>query len=234
MAPATKYDASGAPRDAQSVAAILKAMGVEEYDERVVHQLLELLHRYVSEVLADALEYARHAALGASNGSGELSLADVKLAIEAKVKVSFTQPPPREVLMQLCREKNAVPLPVVEDKAVVALPPEEFQLTAPNYRVVAARSSKHRSGGGGDAVVVRERQRQQPQLGDGQRSAAAGGRDAGDASAAATPSAEGEGEREGEGDGEAVAGEAAHERMDTGAGDREEGEEHAAGKKRKR
>jgi transcription initiation factor TFIID subunit 9B len=38
------------PRDAKLIAHILESMGVEEYEPRVINQLLEFMHRYVTDV----------------------------------------------------------------------------------------------------------------------------------------------------------------------------------------
>ncbi|XWS18815.1 hypothetical protein CRYUN_Cryun32bG0077400 [Craigia yunnanensis] len=45
------------PRDAKIVKSLLKSMGVEDYEPRVIHQFLELWYRYVVDVL---LELARN------------------------------------------------------------------------------------------------------------------------------------------------------------------------------
>jgi transcription initiation factor TFIID subunit 9B len=121
---------SASPRDARTVAAILDAMGVEEYDERVVHQLLELLYRHVWSVLDDARVYSEHADKAA------IDVDDVKLAIRTRVDTSFTQPPPRDVSMRLAKAMNAEPLPLVDSRAGVALPLPELQLTKQNFVVV--------------------------------------------------------------------------------------------------
>lgn len=118
------------PRDARIVEAILKSMGVDSYDPRVVNQLLELLYRYVSSVLLDAREYCEHA------DKTEIDLEDIRLAIRSKCSFSFTQPPPRDVTMRLAAERNSIPLPPVDQRAGVALPPTDDQLTAQNYRVI--------------------------------------------------------------------------------------------------
>lgn len=117
------------PRDAKTVEAILHAMGVDNYDPRVVTQLLELLYRYVSSALSDSRLYAEHAEKPA------IELDDVKLAIRSHCNFSFTQPPPREVTMQIAAERNTIPLPPVDLRAGVSLPVKEYQLTAPNYTV---------------------------------------------------------------------------------------------------
>ena len=79
------------PRDAKIVKTLLKSMGVDDYEPRVVHQFLELWYRYVVDVLTDAQVYSEHA------GKSAIDCDDVKLAIQSKVNFSFSQPPPREV-----------------------------------------------------------------------------------------------------------------------------------------
>lgn len=65
---------------------------MEEYETRVIHQLLELWYRYIVDVLSDAQVYSEHA------GNAAIDCEDVKLAIQSKVDFSFSQPPPREVI----------------------------------------------------------------------------------------------------------------------------------------
>lgn len=88
-----KEEESAVPRDAKIVKSLLKSMGVEDYEPRVVHKFLELWYRYVVDVLTDAQVYSEHAAKTA------IDCDDVKLAIQSKVNFSFSQPPPREVLL---------------------------------------------------------------------------------------------------------------------------------------
>lgn len=120
------------PRDARTVEEILKSMGVESYDPRVVTQLLELEHRYISDVLRESHALTEFADKPA------IDLEDVRLAIRSKCAFTFTQPPPREVTMRLAAERNAVPLPAIDQRAGVALPPPADQLTRQNYRVIAS------------------------------------------------------------------------------------------------
>jgi len=42
------------PQDARTVQKILQSMNVEEYEPRVVQQLLDFMYRHVNEVLEDA------------------------------------------------------------------------------------------------------------------------------------------------------------------------------------
>uniref|UniRef100_A0A7S3A6L5 Transcription initiation factor TFIID subunit 9 n=1 Tax=Rhodosorus marinus TaxID=101924 RepID=A0A7S3A6L5_9RHOD len=77
------------PKDAQVMAAILKAMGVESYEDRVVNQLMELLYRYVCEIIDEARGYCEYA------GKKEIGIEDVRLSIQSRISYSFTQPPSR-------------------------------------------------------------------------------------------------------------------------------------------
>ncbi|GMH07723.1 hypothetical protein Nepgr_009563 [Nepenthes gracilis] len=118
------------PRDAKIVKSLLKSMGVEEYEPRVVNQFLELWYRYVVDVLTDAQVYSEHA------GKTAIDCDDVKLAIQSKVNFSFSQPPPREVLLELARNRNKIPLPKTIGAAGIPLPPEEDTLIRPNYQLL--------------------------------------------------------------------------------------------------
>ncbi|KAE8769770.1 transcription initiation factor TFIID subunit 9-like [Hordeum vulgare] len=83
------------PCDARVVRELLRSTGLGEGEgePRVVHQFLDLAYRYVGDVLGDAQVYADHAA------KPQLDADDVRLAIQARVNFSFSQPPPREILM---------------------------------------------------------------------------------------------------------------------------------------
>lgn len=117
------------PNDAKVMAAILHSMGVEQLEARVPNQFLEFAHRYVSEVLHDAQIYSEHA------DKKELDIDDIKLAIQAKVNSSFTQPPPREFLIGLAEKRNRQPLPMIPNRVAVHLPQDRHCLTAVNYQV---------------------------------------------------------------------------------------------------
>ncbi|KAL9239297.1 hypothetical protein vseg_013633 [Gypsophila vaccaria] len=118
------------PRDAKIVKSLLKSMGVEEHEPRVVHQFLELWYRYVVDVLTDAQVYSEHA------GKATIDPDDIKLAIQSKVNFSFSQPPPREVLLELAKNRNKIPLPKNAGGPGIPLPPEEDTLIAPNYQLL--------------------------------------------------------------------------------------------------
>ncbi|KAK4373544.1 hypothetical protein RND71_008928 [Anisodus tanguticus] len=121
------------PRDAKIVKTLLKSMGVDDYEPRVVHQFLELWYRYVVDVLSDAQVYSEHA------GKASIDSDDIKLAIQSKVNFSFSQPPPREVLLELARNRNKIPLPKSIAGPGVPLPPEQDTLINPNYQLAIAK-----------------------------------------------------------------------------------------------
>ncbi|XP_071933051.1 uncharacterized protein [Coffea arabica] len=93
--------------------------------------------RYVVDVLTDAQIYSDHA------GKSVIDSDDVKLAIQSKVNFSFSQPPPREVLLELARNRNKTPLPKSIAGPGIPLPPEQHTLISPNYQfAITKKQSK--------------------------------------------------------------------------------------------
>ncbi|TRY57126.1 hypothetical protein DNTS_024000 [Danionella cerebrum] len=72
------------PKDAQVMMQILKDMGITEYEPRVINQMLEFTYN------------------------------DIRLAIQCRVDQSFTSPPPRDFLLDIARQKNQTPLPLIK------------------------------------------------------------------------------------------------------------------------
>jgi len=135
------------PKDAQVMVAILKDMGIHDFEPRVVNQMLEFSYRYVTGILEDARVYSGHARKKA------LDTEDVKLAVQLASEQGFTSPPPREALLELARAKNATQLPLIQPKPGVRLPPDRHCLTATNYRLKGrARSQGFDYGGGGGGL----------------------------------------------------------------------------------
>ncbi len=116
------------PKDAQVITTILRDMGVNEYEPRVVHQLLEFSYRYVSQVLEDAVVYSTYA------NKKSVDVEDVRLAVEKLSDKMFTSPPPRDLLMEIARQKNQIPLPVIKSHAGPRLPNERYSLMSANYK----------------------------------------------------------------------------------------------------
>eukprot|EP01134_Creolimax_fragrantissima_P002849 CFRG2849T1 len=117
------------PKHVQVIQSILSSMGVENYEPRVVNQLLEFTYRYVSEVLENAKVYSEH------SGKTKVDVDDVRLSIQSKVNFSFTAPPPREFQMDLAQKRNAQKLHDIPQRMGVRLPPERYCLSAMNYQV---------------------------------------------------------------------------------------------------
>merc|ERR550539_885133 len=117
------------PKDAQVMVAILKDMGITDYEPRVINQMLEFSYRYVTNVLDEAKAVSGHARKKA------VDVDDVKLAVQMYADQNLTSPPTRDVLLETARTKNTVPLPIPRATSGMRLPPERHCLTACNYRL---------------------------------------------------------------------------------------------------
>lgn len=104
-------------------------MGINEFEPRVVNQLLEFSYRYISTMLQEAKVYAAHARRNA------VELDDVRIAVQMHVDNNLTSPPPRDLLVEVAAKRNAIPLPIPRQCGGLSLPPERFCLTATNYRL---------------------------------------------------------------------------------------------------
>jgi len=119
------------PLNAQVISLLLSSMGIKAWEPRVVPQLLEFLHCYVSEVLLDSQDYAAHA------GRTNIELNDVRLTIESRLDKG-SRPPSRQELIRLARRKNQQTIPPLPYKVPgVSLPPDEYCLTKENYQVLS-------------------------------------------------------------------------------------------------
>ncbi|KAJ3057370.1 Transcription initiation factor TFIID subunit 9 [Rhizophlyctis rosea] len=127
---AGRQDPTSMPRDAKLVSLILHSMGVEDYEPRVIPQLLEFVHRYVLDILGDAQLFADHA------NHKEIDLDDVRLAVEGRVEHSFTSPPGRDLLMDIAAETNKTLLPPISEKHGLRLPKEQHLLSTQNFSIL--------------------------------------------------------------------------------------------------
>ncbi|QDZ20229.1 subunit 9 of transcription initiation factor TFIID [Chloropicon primus] len=133
------------PYAARVVADLLKEMGVEEYEPRVVYQLLEFITTYAHGVLNTAEEYAEHAGRVAE----EIVWQDIALAIgksrgpqvdplgvfEPVVPSGFPAKPNAQLLKTMAERINAQKLPDLSKKAGLSLPGDEKMLTAQNFDI---------------------------------------------------------------------------------------------------
>ncbi|XP_071949410.1 transcription initiation factor TFIID subunit 9-like [Antedon mediterranea] len=126
------------PKDAQTMVAILKDMGVTEYEPRVINQMLEFTYRYVTDILDDAQIFGNHAGKKVIDGE------DVQLAVQTRMDHSFTCPPPRELLLEVARVKNNTALPAIKPHNGPNLPPDRYCFSSTNYRL---RSNSRKTSG---------------------------------------------------------------------------------------
>ncbi|XP_051537183.1 transcription initiation factor TFIID subunit 9-like isoform X1 [Myxocyprinus asiaticus] len=129
------------PKDAQVMIQILKDMGITEYEPRVINQMLEFTYRYVTTIIEDAKIYSTHAK------KSNVDADDIRLAIQCRVDQSFTSPPPRDFLLEIARQKNLAPLPLIKPYTGPRLPPDRYCLTAPNYRLKSLQKKVTSSAG---------------------------------------------------------------------------------------
>ncbi|XP_059397734.1 transcription initiation factor TFIID subunit 9-like [Carassius carassius] len=129
------------PKDAQVMMQILKDMGITEYEPRVINQMLEFTYRYVTTIIEDAKIYSTHAKKSTVDAD------DIKLAIQCRVDQSFISPPPRDFLLDIARQKNQTPLPLIKPYTGPRLPPDRYCLTAPNYRLKSLQKKVSSSAG---------------------------------------------------------------------------------------
>uniref|UniRef100_A0A1B6I248 Transcription initiation factor TFIID subunit 9 n=1 Tax=Homalodisca liturata TaxID=320908 RepID=A0A1B6I248_9HEMI len=124
------------PKDALVITSILKELGINDYEPRVINQLLEFTYRYVTGVLDDAKVYANHAKKKMPD------IEDVRLAVQMQVDRNFTTPPPRDLLLEIARLKNNSPLPLVKPHCGIRLPPDRYCLNSCNYRLKSTAPKK--------------------------------------------------------------------------------------------
>lgn len=128
--------AKSSPKDAQVMTSILKDMGIIEYEPRVINQMLEFTYRYITNILDDARIFSTHAK------KKNLDVDDVKLAIQMQMDKSFTTPPPRDILIDISRQRNNTPLPLIKPHCGPRLPPDRYCLSACNYRLKSTKKPR--------------------------------------------------------------------------------------------
>ncbi|KAG4305443.1 hypothetical protein PORY_000999 [Pneumocystis oryctolagi] len=128
------------PRDARIIHLILTSLGVEAYQQNVPLQLLTFAHRYIHQVLQDAQAYSDYAR---PEGSTELTVDDIRLAIASQMNNSFRGPPPKEFLLELASERNRKPLPPINPSYGLRLPPKKYLLTSPNWDLELPKAEKN-------------------------------------------------------------------------------------------
>jgi len=141
------------PKDAQVIVSIMKDMGITDYEPKVINQLLEFTYRYVTCILDDSKVYANH------GKKKFIDIDDVRLAVKMQSEKSFTNPPPREVLLEVAKIKNSQPLPFVKPSYGLRLPPDRYCLNGTNYKLksMVKKSVKTGNATGGRSYSIVKR-----------------------------------------------------------------------------
>lgn len=120
------------PQDVETIQQLLRSMGAEEYEPRVVNMLMDFMYSYTADVLQDAETFSSEYMI-ASKRPGQVDMASVMLAVQSRAAFNFAQPPPQDMLKDMASQINAVELEAVHQKPGLPLPDKD-QLTAPNYQ----------------------------------------------------------------------------------------------------
>jgi hypothetical protein len=129
---------------------------VEEYEPKVVSQMLEFTYRYVTSTLQDAkydpaalfcsisiltiiIIIIKHRTYSSHAEKTEVDDDDVKLAMNMRQEVAGTSSSvgslPRNVLFETAKQTNSQPLPSLIKDSKFRLPLDRHCLLAPNFRV---------------------------------------------------------------------------------------------------
>ncbi|XP_073998889.1 uncharacterized protein [Rhodnius prolixus] len=116
------------PQDALVIIELLKDFGIRNYEPDVVSQILEFGQRYVLSVLEDARVCSEHAQ------KRSIDHDDLKLAVMMQLESKFTTPPPRDLMLEVARPTNSVPLPYIKPLGGVSLPPKRNSILSCFYK----------------------------------------------------------------------------------------------------
>jgi transcription initiation factor TFIID subunit 9B len=70
-----------------------------------------------------------------------------------QLEKSFTNPPPREVLLTVAKVKNNIPLPFVKPSYGLRLPPDRYCLNGTNYKLKSSRKKSGKMGFGNMSIT---------------------------------------------------------------------------------
>lgn len=105
-----------APRDAKIISVILRSLGIEECEPKVIVQLLEFAYKYSCDILEDASLYAHYC------DKETISVKDMKLALQTKVGKHFLPAPPRSFLQSSAEATNSKPLTLPDSENLLRVP----------------------------------------------------------------------------------------------------------------
>ncbi|KAF9763797.1 Transcription initiation factor TFIID subunit 9 [Nosema granulosis] len=127
-----------APRDAKVISLIIRSLGIEECEPKVITQLLELSYKYATGVLVDAQRYSEHCE------RSTIGVNDIKLALQSKVGKYFVPPPPRQYLSEIANTVNSKPLSVCDNENLVRVPARSIFNVNCDYEIVEKGEDKKR------------------------------------------------------------------------------------------
>ncbi|KAJ7667842.1 transcription initiation factor IID, 31kD subunit-domain-containing protein [Mycena polygramma] len=120
------------PPTARAIALLLSSTpSVQDVQPAVLHQLLDFSQRYTAQVLTDANVYADYA-----GRSGKIEMDDVVLAVQARVGWEFGGRVPKEYILSLASDVNAVALPAVPEVFGVRMPQATECLTSIDFDLI--------------------------------------------------------------------------------------------------
>ncbi|KAJ7368125.1 transcription initiation factor IID, 31kD subunit-domain-containing protein [Mycena albidolilacea] len=120
------------PPTARAIALLLSSTpSVQDVQPAVLHQLLDFSHRYTAHVLTDANVYAEYA-----GRAGKIEMDDVVLAVQARVGWEFGGRVPKEYILSLASDVNAVALPAVPEVFGVRMPQASECLTSIDFDLI--------------------------------------------------------------------------------------------------
>lgn len=126
------------PRDAKIISLILRSLGIEECEPKVLLQMLEFAYKYVTDVLLDAQSYSEHC------GRTNISLQDTKLALQTRIGKHFVTPPPRQYMNDIASVVNSKPLLEYENENMLMIPDPKRALLGMEYDIVGKEVEKKR------------------------------------------------------------------------------------------
>lgn len=116
-----------APRDAKIISIILRSLGIEECEPKVIVQLLEFAYKYSCDVLEDSYLYTKYCERSTITGK------DVKLALQTKIGKHFVPPPPKSFLQLSADQVNLKPLSQIDPENLLRAPNHKSGLFSMEY-----------------------------------------------------------------------------------------------------
>lgn len=121
------------PSFEEVIVEIYEKCGIEAYDTKTVQMILKFMQKYLKDIYhkADLIK------LHANKKKQNVSIEDIKLAIEAHNENSFYKPLSRETIENLAKRRNANPIPQPKDYSnlIDQIPESDYTLTQPNFEV---------------------------------------------------------------------------------------------------